>query len=186
MAIPGASSRINRENPSSSRSMSGIASRVVTPRRRVFGFRGLRASKPMNSRALGSPARKALSPIFMGLPRGHERVGSGYGCNSCSSIIIIPEYWYEYQSTGIRILGRTRKSVRMAREHQSLQIRFGQRIKRLREARGWSFTYLSVHSGLAKNTIVEVEGGRTEPRLNTVAALAGSFGKTLSELLRGL
>ena len=56
----------------------------------------------------------------------------------------------------------------------------------LTEARGWSFTYLSVHSGLAKNTIVEVESGRTEPRLNTIAALAGSFGKTLSELLRGL
>jgi len=55
-----------------------------------------------------------------------------------------------------------------------------------RKARGWSFTYLSVHSGFAKNTIVEVESGRTEPRLNTIAALAGSFGKTLSELLRGL
>jgi DNA-binding XRE family transcriptional regulator len=39
---------------------------------------------------------------------------------------------------------------------------------------------------LAKNTIVEVESGRTEPRLNTIAVLAGSFGKTLSELLRGL
>jgi transcriptional regulator with XRE-family HTH domain len=74
----------------------------------------------------------------------------------------------------------------MAREHQSLQVRFGQRVKRLREARGWSFMYLSVHSGLAKNTIVEVESGRTEPRLNTIAVLAGSFGKTLSELLRGL
>jgi putative transcriptional regulator len=59
-------------------------------------------------------------------------------------------------------------------------------VKRLREARGWSFTYLAVHSGLAKNTIVEVENGRTEPRLDTIAALAGSFDKTLSELLRGL
>ena len=51
----------------------------------------------------------------------------------------------------------------------------------------WVFdNQISVHSGLAKNTIVEVESGRTEPRLNTVAALAGSFGKSLSELLRGL
>jgi transcriptional regulator with XRE-family HTH domain len=48
------------------------------------------------------------------------------------------------------------------------------------------FTYLSVQSGLAKNTIFEVENGRTEPRLNTIAALAGSFGKSLSKLLRGL
>jgi len=69
---------------------------------------------------------------------------------------------------------------------KSLQVRFGQRIKRLRQARGWSFTYLSVHSGLAKNTVVEVESGRTEARLNTIAALAGAFDKTPSELLRGL
>jgi transcriptional regulator with XRE-family HTH domain len=74
----------------------------------------------------------------------------------------------------------------MAQISYSLQVRFGHRVKLLREARGWSFTYLSVHSGLAKNTIVEVESGRTEPRLNTIAALAGSFDKSLSELLRGL
>ena len=69
---------------------------------------------------------------------------------------------------------------------KSLQVRFGQRIGRLRQARGWSFTYLAVHSGLAKNTVVEVESGRTEARLNTIAALAGAFDKTLGELLRGL
>jgi transcriptional regulator with XRE-family HTH domain len=74
----------------------------------------------------------------------------------------------------------------MAGDTQSLQVRFGQRVKRLRLARGWSFTYLSVHSGLAKNTIVEVESGRTEPRLNTIAAFAGSFNKSISELMRGL
>jgi transcriptional regulator with XRE-family HTH domain len=75
----------------------------------------------------------------------------------------------------------------MARQQaQSLQVRFGLRIRRLRQARGWSFTYLAEHSGLAKNTIVEVEGGRSEARLNTIAALAGSFDRTLSELLRGL
>jgi transcriptional regulator with XRE-family HTH domain len=48
---------------------------------------------------------------------------------------------------------------------QSLQMRFGMRIKRLRQSRGWSFTYLAVVSGLAKNTVVEVESGRTEARL---------------------
>jgi putative transcriptional regulator len=69
---------------------------------------------------------------------------------------------------------------------KSLQVRFGLRIKRLRQARGWSFTYLAVHSGLAKNTVFEVERGRTEARLNTIAAFAGAFDKTLGELLRGL
>lgn len=69
---------------------------------------------------------------------------------------------------------------------KSLQVRFGMRIKRLRQSRGWSFTYLAVHSGLAKNTVVEVEAGRTEARLNTIAAFAGAFDKTMGELLRGL
>ena len=70
--------------------------------------------------------------------------------------------------------------------NQSLQERFGQRVRKLRQARNWSYTYFAVHSGLAKNTIVEVEAGRTEPRLNTIATLAQCFGKSMSELLRGL
>jgi transcriptional regulator with XRE-family HTH domain len=68
----------------------------------------------------------------------------------------------------------------------SLQTRFGQRIRRLREARGWSFTYLAIHSGVAKSTLLELEKGRTEARLNTIAALAGSFDKSISELFKGL
>jgi transcriptional regulator with XRE-family HTH domain len=71
-------------------------------------------------------------------------------------------------------------------QSQSLQARFGRRIKQLRERRGWSFTYLAVHSGIAKSTLLELEKGRAEARLNTIAALAGSFGKTVSELFRGL
>lgn len=71
-------------------------------------------------------------------------------------------------------------------QSQSLQARFGRRIKQLREGRGWSFTYLAVHSGIAKSTLLELEKGRAEARLNTIAALAGSFGKTVSELFRGL
>jgi len=75
----------------------------------------------------------------------------------------------------------------MARgQSQSLQVRFGQRIKQLRQGHGWSFTYLAVHSGVAKSTLLELEKGRTEARLNTIAAIAGSFGKTISQLFRGL
>jgi transcriptional regulator with XRE-family HTH domain len=75
----------------------------------------------------------------------------------------------------------------MARQASaSLQIRFGRRIKQLREERGWTFTYLAVHSGVAKSTLLELEKGRNEPRLNTIAALAGSFEKSISELFKGL
>ena len=68
----------------------------------------------------------------------------------------------------------------------SLKIRFGQRIRRLRESRGWSFTYLAIYSGVAKSTLLELEKGRTEARLNTIDALAGSFDKSISELFKGL
>jgi transcriptional regulator with XRE-family HTH domain len=75
----------------------------------------------------------------------------------------------------------------MARKSMaSLQVRFGQRINRLRKSRGWSFTYLAIHSGIAKSTLLEIEKGRTEARINTIDALAGSFGMTISELFKGL
>jgi DNA-binding XRE family transcriptional regulator len=96
----------------------------------------------------------------------------------------IAKKFYVYQRSGITIFRYTRHLVWMA--NLSLQERFGQRIRRLRESRKWSYTYFAVHSGLAKNTIVEVEAGRTEPRLTTIATLAQSFNKTMSELLRGL
>jgi len=56
----------------------------------------------------------------------------------------------------------------------------------LRESHGWSFTYLAIHSGVAKSTLLEIEKGRADVRLSTIAALAGSFVKTVSELLRGI
>jgi DNA-binding XRE family transcriptional regulator len=39
---------------------------------------------------------------------------------------------------------------------------------------------------VAKSTLLELEKGRTEARLNTIAALAGSFDKSISELFKGL
>ena len=68
----------------------------------------------------------------------------------------------------------------------SLQTRFGKRIKRLLEPHGWSFTYLAIHSSVAKSMLLELEKSRTEARLNTIATLAGSFDKSISELFKGL
>jgi DNA-binding XRE family transcriptional regulator len=92
----------------------------------------------------------------------------------------VPEYRYREKSL-------YRKIGTMARQPKlPLQVRFGLRVRRLREAQGWSFTYLAVHSGIAKSTLLEIEKGRADVRLSTTAALAGSFGKTVSELLRGM
>ena len=75
----------------------------------------------------------------------------------------------------------------MARQSTaSLQVRLGRRIKQLMESRGWSYTYLAVHSGVAKSTLQEVVKGSNDARLSTIDALAGSFGMTLSELFKGI
>jgi putative transcriptional regulator len=68
----------------------------------------------------------------------------------------------------------------------SLQVRLGQKINRLRMARGWSFIDLAVESGITKSTLQEVIKGSSDARLSTIHALAGSFGMTLSELFKGL
>ena len=65
-------------------------------------------------------------------------------------------------------------------------IRFGQRVRRLREARGWSLTYFSVHSGLAKTFVHDVETGKKEPCLRTIQVIAKSFDLTVAQLLTRL
>jgi len=60
------------------------------------------------------------------------------------------------------------------------------RIRALRKKRGWTQTYLSVHSGLGRPFISNVERGQKEPCLRSLETLADSFGITLSELMRGV
>jgi len=84
------------------------------------------------------------------------------------------------------IWGRTRESVWMARCHILWQgtVRPARQGGCARRA-AWSFTYLSVHSGLAKkHTFVEVESGGTD-QAQYDAALRAPSESTLSKLLRG-
>jgi XRE family transcriptional regulator, regulator of sulfur utilization len=69
---------------------------------------------------------------------------------------------------------------------EDIRTRFGNRIRRLREKRDWSITYLGVHSGLAKTFVHDIEQGRKEPCLGTIEVLAKSFDLTISQLLKGL
>jgi transcriptional regulator with XRE-family HTH domain len=62
----------------------------------------------------------------------------------------------------------------------------GQRVKELREARGWSQEQLARRVGVNAKTIYNYESGARgakEPPLSTVQALADAFGVTLEELL---
>jgi transcriptional regulator with XRE-family HTH domain len=62
----------------------------------------------------------------------------------------------------------------------------GQRIRKLRLARGWTQTYLSVHAGVGRNYISDVELGKKEIGLRNLYLLAQSFDVTLEKLVRGL
>ena len=68
----------------------------------------------------------------------------------------------------------------------NLGVRFGKRVRRLREKRGWSLNYLAAHSGLSKTFLTNIETAKKEPCLYTIETLADSFGLTMSHLMRGL
>jgi transcriptional regulator with XRE-family HTH domain len=62
----------------------------------------------------------------------------------------------------------------------------GQRVKQLREAKGWSQDELARRVGLTSKTISNYETGTRgvkEPPLSTVRALADALGVPLDELL---
>jgi transcriptional regulator with XRE-family HTH domain len=64
--------------------------------------------------------------------------------------------------------------------------RLGLRVRQLRKNRKWSQMYLSVHSGLSRTFISDVEIGRKEPCLRSLETLAGAFEMKLSELFKGV
>lgn len=65
-------------------------------------------------------------------------------------------------------------------------ILLGQRVKKLRQAKGWTQTYLSVHAGVGRNYISDVERGKKEIGLRNLQLLAQSLDIKLEKLLKGL
>ena len=62
----------------------------------------------------------------------------------------------------------------------------GKRIRKLRLERGWTQTYLSVHAGVGRNYISDVELGKKEIGLRNLCLLAQSLGVRMEVLVRGL
>lgn len=56
-------------------------------------------------------------------------------------------------------------------------------VRRLRESRGLSLSQLSDLSGIAKATLFKVERGRTNPTLDTLAAIAETFDVSVPSLV---
>ena len=62
----------------------------------------------------------------------------------------------------------------------------GERIRKLRRAKGWRQIDLAEHSGVHEVHISDLERGTREPGLRTLSKIASALGTTLSELLKGL
>lgn len=63
----------------------------------------------------------------------------------------------------------------------------GDRIKDLREKKGWTQDTLSGHLGMSgKQTISNWENNKNEPSLAVLRTLAGLFGTTVSYLVEGV
>ena len=64
--------------------------------------------------------------------------------------------------------------------------RVGERIRYLRKQRKWTQIYLSVHTGLSRTFISDVENGLKEPCLRSLETLADGFGVKISELFKAV
>lgn len=68
----------------------------------------------------------------------------------------------------------------------SLAENLGQRIKDLRNERGWSQNELAQVVGLNKSYIGDIELGKRNPTIRSLERIAGGFGMKVGELLQGL
>jgi transcriptional regulator with XRE-family HTH domain len=62
----------------------------------------------------------------------------------------------------------------------------GERIRKLRRARGWRQIDLAAHSRVHEVHISDLERGSREPGLRTLRKIASALDTTLSDLLKGL
>jgi transcriptional regulator with XRE-family HTH domain len=66
------------------------------------------------------------------------------------------------------------------------QVQLGKRVRRLREARGWSQEGFAHEGSLGRSFAGAIERGEKDVRLSTLAKLARTLGVSLSQLLKGI
>jgi transcriptional regulator with XRE-family HTH domain len=57
------------------------------------------------------------------------------------------------------------------------------RVRALRQGRGWSLDELAGRSGVSKGMVVQIEAGRTNPSVGTLCRIADAFGVTIARLV---
>jgi transcriptional regulator with XRE-family HTH domain len=65
-------------------------------------------------------------------------------------------------------------------------VRFGERLRRLREKKGFSQLQFSERCGIENSHLSRLESGKREPGLYMIELLAKGLGMKVSELMRGL
>ncbi|WP_454834750.1 helix-turn-helix domain-containing protein [Pseudomonas lini] len=70
--------------------------------------------------------------------------------------------------------------------NQNLRTGFGQRIRELRKAKGFSQEAFADKCGFMRTYMSRIETGTANPSLDAAKVLADGLGMTLSELLKGL
>ncbi len=61
----------------------------------------------------------------------------------------------------------------------------GERVFLFRDAKGWSQIETARRSGLSREAIGKIEGGKTSPTLASLRRLSRGFGTTVEEFLHG-
>ncbi|MFL6386689.1 MAG: helix-turn-helix domain-containing protein [Terriglobales bacterium] len=67
--------------------------------------------------------------------------------------------------------------------NEDICIRFGRKLRKLRHQKGWTQSYMAVHTGLGRPHISNLETGKKEAGLRALEILALSFGMSLPKLL---
>jgi transcriptional regulator with XRE-family HTH domain len=65
-------------------------------------------------------------------------------------------------------------------------VKFGRRLRELREERGWNQEYLAEISGIGRSHISQLENGRREAGLRMLETLAGAFKLAIADMFRGV
>jgi transcriptional regulator with XRE-family HTH domain len=72
----------------------------------------------------------------------------------------------------------------MARAKKNLgdiQKRLGNRVRKIRQERGWTQLRLAEAAGMSKTYVCDLENGRKEPCLGSIQILAHTFEMSLAE-----
>lgn len=69
---------------------------------------------------------------------------------------------------------------------EDICVRFGKRLRKIRNRRGWSIEFASDELGISRRYWSDVELGKKEPCLRKIEQLAQGLDVSITELMRGL